>query len=247
MNKTDQISDELINSFVDGQLSAEEKSQLLEAANADPALGAQICDTQRLKAMVSHAYQRTPPSSRRHAEGTGAFLKHRSAIAAGLMLAAGALSGWFAHNWWDPAGLENASREVHYFQPSQLATKWTGQQKVVLHIGSADPRKLKAGLDHTEYLLDTYRQAGRSVQMELVVSGGGLDLLRADVSPYAERIRSMKQAYGNLTFIACNQTLERLRKEGVEVRLLPEASLVQSSALEEVISRLREGWTYVSI
>lgn len=247
MKHNEHVSDELINSFVDGQLSADENNRILEAINADPELGAQICDVQRLKALVSHSYERPPKTSHQHAHGVSKLLKYRSALAAGLVLSVGTLSGWFAHNWWDPADIQSGKQAVYYVQPSQIAAKWTGQQKVVLHIGSSDPMKLKAGLDHAEYMLNSYRQAGRPIQMELVVSGNGLDLLRADISPFAERIKTMKQTYSTLDFIACRQTLDRYREKGMAVKLLPEAKLQSSSALDEVMLRLQQGWTYVSI
>ncbi len=247
MKKIEHVSDELINSFIDDQLSADEKNQLLEAINADPELGAQVCDAQRLKVLVSHAYQRTPHSAQQGSRGASALLKYRHAMAAGLILVVGTFSGWFAHNWWDPLGLQSGRQQVYYLQPEQLAAKWSGQQKVVLHVGSSEPGKLKASLDQAEYLLNRYHHAGRQIQMELVVSGGGLDLLRADVSPYAERIKSMKATYGTLSFIACRQTIDRLQKGGVEVRLLPETTQLPTSALDEVVTRLQQGWTYVSI
>ncbi len=247
MKNTEHISDELINSFVDNQLSIDEKNQLLEAINVDATLVDQVCDVQRLKFLVSHSYERLPKTSRQPSYSISKLLKYRGALAAMLVLAVGTLSGWLAHNWCDPVNFQSSKQAVYYVKPSQLAAKWTGQQNVVLHIGSSDPKKLKAGLDHTEYLLSSYRHAGRPIQMELVVSGGGLDLLRADVSPYANRIKTMKETYSTLDFIACRQTLDRYREKGVDIKLLPEARLQSSSALDEVMLRLQQGWTYVSI
>lgn len=248
MKNTEHVSDELINSFVDNQLSTDEKNQLLEAINTDDALGDQVCDVQRLKVLVAHSYERLPHAPQKGSYNMSRLLKYRNALAAGLVLAVGTLSGWFAHNWWDPTGLQASNKqEMYYLKPSQLAAKWTGQQKVVLHIGSSDPKKLKAGLDHTEYLLNSYRHAGRPIQMELIVSGSGLDLLRADVSPYADRIKAMKKTYSNLDLIACRQSINRYREQGIDVRLLPEVRQQPSSALDEVMLRLQQGWTYVSI
>lgn len=245
MKKTDQVSDELISSFVDEQLSPGEKSQLLEAINADEELSAKVCDTQRLKAMVSHAYQHTPQAGQAGSYGRG-VLKYRDALVAGLALVVCASGGWYARAWWEP-DLQGSRQEVRYLQPAQLAANWSGQQKIVLHVGSSDPEKLKASLDQAEYLLNASRKSGRPLKMELVVSSGGLNLLRTGVTPYADRIKEMKQSYGNLVFVACSQSIDRLREKGVKVDLLPEATPAPDSALEVVISRLKDGWTYVSI
>lgn len=245
MKKIDQVSDELINSFVDEQLSPGEKSQLLEAINADEDLSAKVCDTQRLKAMVSHAYQHTPNVRQADSYGRG-LLKYRDALVAGLALVVCASGGWYARSWWE-LDQQDSRQEVRYLKPAQLAANWTGQQKVVLHVGSSDPEKLKASLDQAEYLLNTAHTSGRPLKMELIVSSGGLNLLRTGVTPYADRIKSMKQSYGNLVFVACSQSIDRLREKGVKVDLLPEVTQASDSALEVVISRLKDGWTYVSI
>ena len=246
MKKIDQVSDELINSFVDEQLSPSEKSDLLEAINADEELSNKVCDAQRLKAMVSHAYQHTPQVRKADAYGRG-VLKYRDALVAGLALVMCASGGWYARSWWEQGDLQGGRQEVRYLQPAQLAANWSGQQKIVLHVGSSDPEKLKASLDQAEYLLNDSRKSGRPLKMELVVSSGGLNLLRTGVTPYADRIKSMKQSYGNLVFVACSQSINRLREKGVKVDLLPEATQASDSALEVVISRLKDGWTYVSI
>ena len=246
MKKIDQVSDELINSFVDEQLSASEKSELLEAISADEDLSSKVCDVQRMKAMVSHAYQHPPPARQADAYGRG-LLRYRDALVAGLALVVCASGGWYARAWWEPVDMPGSRQEVRYLQPAQLAGNLDGQQKIVLHVGSSEPGKLKESLDRAEYLLNASHKSGRPLKMELVVSGGGLNLLRTGVTPYADRIKSMQHAYGNLVFVACSQSIERLREKGVTVDLLPEVTQAPDSALEVVISRLKDGWTYVSI
>jgi intracellular sulfur oxidation DsrE/DsrF family protein len=114
-------------------------------------------------------------------------------------------------------------------------------------LGSADPKKFKASLDRAEYFLNTARKSGHPLKVEFVVSSGGLNLLRTGMTPYADRIKSLQQSYDNLAFVACSQSIERLREKGGKVDLLPETTQSPDSALEVVVSRLRDGWTYVSI
>jgi intracellular sulfur oxidation DsrE/DsrF family protein len=124
-----------------------------------------------------------------------------------------------------------------------LATGEAAQNKVVLHLASADPERLRGVLDDAERLLSGTPADERPLQLEVVTNDGGLALLRADVSPYAERIRAMRAAHRELHFIACNQGLEKLRKAGLQVRLLPDAE-VAPSALDQIATRLRQGCTH---
>jgi len=56
----------------------------------------------------------------------------------------------------------------------------------------------------------------------------------------------MMDKYDNLTFVACANTIERLRARGVDVHLI-DRTHARSTAIDHVISRLREGWTYIKI
>jgi intracellular sulfur oxidation DsrE/DsrF family protein len=80
--------------------------------------------------------------------------------------------------------------------------------------------------------------------MEIVANGSGLDILRADVSQYAQRIEALRANYPNLTLVACGLTVQRLRDQGVVVRRIPN-TVVSTSALEQIVRRIHEGWTYV--
>jgi intracellular sulfur oxidation DsrE/DsrF family protein len=73
-----------------------------------------------------------------------------------------------------------------------------------------------------------------------------LKLLRSDLSPHAKRIERIRSEHPNFALIACGQTVERLRDSGIEVRLLP-GTRVASSALDQIVSRMSQGWNYVRI
>ena len=118
---------------------------------------------------------------------------------------------------------------------------------MLLHLSSAEPDKLDRALDTAEQLLATYRSQDKPIEVELVANAGGLELLRADISPYAERVRALQRQYDNLTFMACQTAMDRLRREKhVSPDLLPEA-LVTPNALEEILNRLQQGWVYISV
>lgn len=62
------ISEEMLNAFVDRQLCAEDRLRILRTVARDHVLGQEICDRQRVKELVSLAYDQpaTPLTGPRH-------------------------------------------------------------------------------------------------------------------------------------------------------------------------------------
>jgi intracellular sulfur oxidation DsrE/DsrF family protein len=63
-------------------------------------------------------------------------------------------------------------------------------------------------------------------------------------SPYAAA--RMKQRHANLNWVACGQSINRLRNDGEKVTLLP-AIQTAPTAISEIVTRLQQGWTYVRV
>lgn len=70
--------------------------------------------------------------------------------------------------------------------------------RVMLHLDSDAPAKMLVALDQAEHLLNKAEQEGRAMQLEVISNSHGIDLLRAGVSPYAERIARLKHLHANL-------------------------------------------------
>ena len=117
-------------------------------------------------------------------------------------------------------------------------------EKILVHVSSARAESMATALEEVEDTLRAARARGRGIEVEIVANSAGLALLRADVSPHARKIAALRALYPNLTLIACNQTIDRLRENGVQVTLLPGVE-VAPSALEQVVKRLQAGWVYV--
>ena len=233
------VSDLRLNAFVDDQLKSPKSAQVIDALHRNPALKVRLCELRDLKAAVRHTYRDVAAPADRAVQTRRRRFVALRALAAGLILVIGAVAGWSVRAWTDtgPARLSQAA---------QLANLIHGPAKIILHIDSSRPAKLKAGLAETEKLLSTYKRAHRAVLMEVIANRGGLDLLRADTSPYARQIESLRQRYDNVTFLACHQTIERLTKEGVDVKLLP-GTTIAPSALDEIVRRVQQGWIYIKI
>jgi intracellular sulfur oxidation DsrE/DsrF family protein len=65
-------------------------------------------------------------------------------------------------------------------------------------------------------------------------------------TPYLKRIETLSASYDALQFVACNNTIARLAREGKAVDLV-DVALIQPSAVQFVVERLRQGWSYVAI
>lgn len=247
MKRNHDVSDERLNAFIDNELDADERERLLEATRENHDLASDMCELRHIKELTQHAYRDQRPP-RRPGAGTArrgpAWLR---ALAAGLLVAIGALGGWLVSA--TSLSMSHPPAVAGFMdveEAKQLAATPQAAQmrRIVLHLTTDEPRKVKAALDTTEALIEAHRKYRRSVQMELVANAEGLNLLRADVSPHAARIRQMVAKYDGLTFLACNKAIQRLEGEGVHVKLVPEAR-VANSALDQILKRLREGWVYI--
>jgi intracellular sulfur oxidation DsrE/DsrF family protein len=121
------------------------------------------------------------------------------------------------------------------------------QTKVLIHLARDDDTQLGQALDDIEGLLKYYREANLNARVEVVVNGGGLALVRTDTSAFAGRIQRLQREYDNITFAACQNTIDRLRHDkGIIVRLLPGVVTIDSG-MAEIMRRQNQGWTYVQV
>lgn len=248
------ISDEQLNAFVDNQLNQDEKDQILASLQQDEDLSRRACETRRLTELVQHAYS-LPPTAPSEQKSHG-LSRLGQAVAACLLVVLGATAGWLGNDrlHQDPIAQIDAMYldDEKAFQNASLdqaPTTITGERKILLHLSSADPQKLKAALDMTEQMLNAYRARHVPVKLELVANAGGLNLLRKDTTPFAQRIEDLYMEYDELTFYACHTAMSRLMaREGMDTppALMPEAQTT-ANALEQILSRLQQGWVYVSV
>ncbi len=119
--------------------------------------------------------------------------------------------------------------------------------KVLIHVSSARAARSTETLDEIESLVRHYRSERQNARVEVVMNGEGLNLVRADVTHFAERIRRMQQEYDNLTFAACQNTIVRLKREqGVIAQLLPGVTVIDSG-VAQIMRRQQQGWAYIQV
>ena len=96
-------------------------------------------------------------------------------------------------------------------------------------------------------MLAAYRADGRALRVEVVSHSEGLGLLRDRLSQHKERIHDLAGQFSNLTFVACQNTINRLKVErGIEVKLITDAE-VMDSGVNHVVRRQKQGWSYIRV
>lgn len=234
MKTDDHISEEILNAFADNELDAAERSALLERIATNGDLRAKVCELWHLKELVRTAHplpERTAVRQgvrRRPAAWTG------WALAATILLAVGAGSGWLAHEEYDK----------DWIPGPQLETIRSQGSRVVLHLTSDDPEQLAGALRKAEQLASARDRKGQPLQVEVIANGTGIHLLQARADQ-AGRVAAIQAAHkNNLHLVACGIAIEKAQERGLEVTLLPEVDVVPN-AVERIAARLNQGWRYL--
>lgn len=230
--RRDETSDERLHALVDGELAPAEAAALLGAMMDDPALRERFARLSLDKQLVRHAYA-AEDHAPHAAPAAPSSPPRRAALRRGAAVLVAAGLGWGLRAWQEDT-------------PDGVAPALAGpaHERIVLHIGAA--AQATAAVERAEGLLDAARAAGRRLSLEIVANGDGLDLLREDRSLYAARLASLRAQHPGLTLVACGQTVQRVRDGGVAVRLLP-GTVTASSALDEIVLRMQQGWNYLRV
>lgn len=229
-----EISDELLNAFADNELDGAEKAELLECIAADEKLRAKVCETWHLKELVRSAHPLGGKPSGRKKSDRWRMLG--LPLAACLLLMIGAGSGWLAHERSDEYGVPGV----------ELRAIQAKGGHVLLHLVSGEPVEIDKAMRKAAQLAAVRDAAGVPVQVELVVNGTGIKMLQSGNVPVAARIATMRDQHSNIRLVACNETMNRMRERGVDITLLPNVDVVPS-AIEEIATRIDQGWRYMQV
>ena len=232
------FSEDMVNAYADGELQGSEKTEFEMALNNDPDLQAALDEIMKLKSVLRNSYKnikepaqlQRPITNYRVASYVGLFL---------LVFSSGWISGDFVH----------APHAVS--TPVGMATQAVSNDsaalnKYILHIGTHDNVKFKRALDEAEALLVKSQNTNSLIELEVIANAGGLNLFRDNATPYSKRVKHLIEAYPNIRFIACSNAIERLREKGIEPNLI-NAVHQGPTALDQVVMRMNEGWSYIKI
>lgn len=239
------FSDEFLNAFVDDQLAPEEKARVYPLINADKALNQRVCELRKTRDLVQLAYK-NPPAAK-PAANRPMRRRFNGNVAAGFLLAVGVALGWTLRDTGVPAQRNTAADTTASTEPASAAPAAVGAVKIVLHLNKGSNDSMREVLDEAESVIKFYREHKQAALVEVITNGDGLTLLRADKSPYAQRIAHMQKQYDNLVFAACQNTIDRLKREqGIQAQLLPEA-IVIDSGVAQIILLQQQGWAYIQV
>ena len=232
MSHENTISDEQLNAFVDQQLDQEDRERVLNATMKDQHLAEEVYSLYQMKELVQQAY-RQPPDVARVSNPVRRRTELFRWAAMFVLFVTTAVSSYH----WNKGGdfAQNAFFDMTSIQTNQFAGK-----RVLLHVDSNDPQRIKMAMQTVEKLMSK-RQPEK---IEVVANGAGLIMVREN-SPHAIGVSSLAARYTNVEFKACGFAMEATRlKEGRPVVLVPEAEKVDA-ALNEILRRLQEGWVYI--
>ena len=226
------ISDELLNSYIDRQITPAERQEILDLIKQDKTLAGRVCELQNLKEMTRLSYETIPPSRLPDTviEKNPVFPRLAAVFAIfslGLLL-----------------GLTSMHLSQNKTSPADIVQQDT-LTKVLVHLTTSDTDDGLNTLSNLEQMLQEYERKQESVHIEVIANGNGIRLLSPQEYRMAERIHYLTSKYDNLNFAACKNTLDQLRlTRGINLKLIPEVKLIDSGVVE-VIKRQREGWTYI--
>jgi uncharacterized protein len=119
--------------------------------------------------------------------------------------------------------------------------------RIAIQIDQNDPQVMNLALNNATNILDYYRTKNEDVEIDVVIYGPGLQMLRSDTSPVRERIKHLRETVprGKLVFSVCNNTKMGAEKaEGHAVFILPDAAMVPSGVVH-LMDLQEQGWSYV--
>ena len=117
----------------------------------------------------------------------------------------------------------------------------------MLHVTTGDIAAVHDALNEAEHLLASYNKANRPMKLDIITNKEGINMLRADISPYKGRIEQIIETNENVAFYACQRSiLKAMKREGKEIVMLPNAR-TSKTAQELISERLEKGWVYIKV
>lgn len=243
------VSDEILGAYVDDELACSEKRIISDEIKSNPDLENRVQSILDLKSSIKDAYSHTTVKQNTETadiSNNASKLIFKQSIAASFILTCGLIVGAMINlSGNSPSKLLSSTVDSTLFG---IKVQPVSQQadKILLHISSADLNKLDFLLTKTERLLSDAAHSRNPLNIEVIANAKGIDLLRKTNTPYAQRIQGLQRKYSNLQFIACKNTIQRLQQKGQVVQMINGVKS-DTPALDTIINRMDQGWTYVKI
>jgi uncharacterized protein len=147
-----------------------------------------------------------------------------------------------------PSARELSTRHI----PKQFAVAKTAHStphvkthRLILQVNTNDPASMNLALNNATNVMQHFKKLGEKVNIEVVTFGPGLHMVRDDTSPVKARIEEMALSMPEVSFKACGNTQEKMRKaENKEIPIIPQAKVVESGVVR-VMELQEKGWSYM--
>lgn len=241
-NDKDNYSNEMIHAFVDDQLTIEDKAEFYKSIHSNEELSKQVCEIRKLRDLVQLGYSDLPePPSGSHISVRQPMLNWRmpmgSAVAASIALVVGMLIG--------STGQQTDRTSVQSLKTATAMQAQAETQRVLFHLNSGEAEDMHSTLNDVEQLLQHYTNAGIHAQVEVITNGRGIALLDAVKSPFRDRVETMIKQNSNLTFVACQNSIDRHKSNGnITAKMIP-GTVVIDSGVAQIMRRQSQGWAYI--
>ena len=117
--------------------------------------------------------------------------------------------------------------------------------RLVLQVNTNEPAMMNLALNNAMNVTQYYKDLGEKVSVQIVTFGPGLHMLREDTSPVKARIETLALSTPEISYKACGNTQENMRKaENKDIPLISQAKLVKSGVVH-VMELQEQGWSYV--
>lgn len=215
------LSEDELNAFVDGQLSATDRARVLEAINRDEALQSRVAEIQQTRSLLRHAYERPPlPSRARPAP----LSWRKQMLAATVLLSIGAVTGGIVHKLASKA-------------PAPAAQTAGVPKGVVIQVSKNDPAEWEMALINARNVRRAY--GDQPMEVEIVAYGPGLKMLRND-SPVSAGLEEARK--DGVKLLACGNTMRATHTTREDLNWLVD---VVPAGIVEIMQRQSEGYAYV--
>src|SRR4051794_15742433 len=120
-----------------------------------------------------------------------------------------------------------------------------GPHRLALQISDNDADRMNAVLSIAANVSKYYSDKGEEVEIQIVAFNAGLHMLRSDTSPVQPSLASFAKGMPNVSFKACQNTIDSMAKrEGKVVPIIEGADHVEAGVVT-LIELGEKGWTIV--
>ena len=117
--------------------------------------------------------------------------------------------------------------------------------RLVLQVSDNDADKMNAALNVAANVSRHYSERGDETEIVVAAFNAGLHMLRTDTSPVKARLESFAQGMPNVTFEACDNTIQSMKRgEGKDIPIVAQARIVPAGVVS-LIELAEQGWVIV--